>query len=112
MGGYTAAMNAFAIGTGSGYTRFYHANGSAVISMAWGRISITVTGTSSESASVTFPFTFQNTPNVIVTPAPGFNASASNMWVSAQSISSTGCTIFLGRSTTTATTIMWFAIGR
>jgi hypothetical protein len=32
--------------------------------------------------------------------------------VAAQNITTSGCNIFLGRSTTTATTIMWFAIGR
>lgn len=112
MGGFTAAMNDWSIGTGSGHTRFYHANTNVVISVAWGRVSITVPGTTSVGAAISFPITFQNTPNVVCTGSPGLTSATGTLWISAQGITTSGCDIYLGRSTSTATTIMWMAIGR
>ena len=77
--------------------------------MQSGTLSITPTANTPTSATLTFPTAFGSTPTVVARPettAPGSEVQG----VSVSAVSTTGCTVWLYRTTTTATVIHWAAV--
>lgn len=88
-------------------------NSPKIASTAWiaqhfasGSTSITPTADTMTSIAVTFGKTFASVPKVVATPVA---SSAEISLVSVSGITATGCTIWLLRSSATATTINWVA---
>ena len=80
------------------------------LKLCWGKVSITPTANAPTSAAITFPLTYTNTPTVFTTPETTVPGTAVTGCAS-QNITTTGCNIFVTRTNTTTTNIMWFAIG-
>lgn len=79
------------------------------ILIQWGRVSITPTAANTVTKSaINFDKVFQGIPAVFTELSSGAPAT---MDISAGDITSTGFNIYLQRTNTTATSIMWFAIG-
>ena len=79
------------------------------ILIQWGRVSITPTAANTVTKSaINFDKVFQGIPAVFTELSSGAPAT---MDISAGDITPTGFNIYLQRTNTTATSIMWFAIG-
>ena len=78
--------------------------------LCWGNASITPTANTPTAKSITFPKSFSHTPAVICSPCsavPGTKV----LGVGASSITTTGCSLYVTRTNTTATSVLWLAIG-
>lgn len=78
--------------------------------LQWGSISITPVANTPTSAAVTFPIAYDVTPGIFVSAvsgAPGTNV----LGYGHLNDSTTGTTLYVTRTNTTATVLRWFAIG-
>lgn len=76
-----------------------------------GTVSITPTANTPTSQVITFPVAFSSTPTVVTAALTGFPGTAVKE-TSAANVTLTQATIYLYRTSGTATTVNWIALGR